>query len=151
MACSLRIFAKSVSFNSFPPIVANTGGGNWTITGAGTQRVVAASGLQSYAFGLTSGSDIVTATTRLAWRTSSQGGVIPFDFDGDGNSYTYSPNGVGPTTAGATFTQEGVTDRAYSIQFSTAATTVTPEPSTVVLTASGLLTFVGVARRRRRA
>ena len=145
----VSIFDGFVGRDFTPLLVANSGGGTWTITGVGTQRVVGASGLQSYAFGLTQGSDVITSSTRVAWRTSSQGGVIPFDYDSDGNAYTYSPNGVGPTTAGAVFSQEGVTDRAYSIQFSSSAVTATPEPASLVLTASGLLALGGVVRRRR--
>ena len=148
---SVSIFNGFVGRDFTPLLVANTGPSAWTITGEGTNRVVGASGLQSYAFGLVSGSDLVTAATRVAWRTSSAGGVIPFDFDSDGNLYRYSPNGFGPTTAGSAFPEEGATDRSYAIQFSTSAVTATPEPSTVVLTASGLLAFVGISRRRRSA
>ena len=133
-----------------PVLLASSGAGAWTITGVGTQRVVAASGLQSYSFGLTQGSDVITSSTRVGWRSSSQGGTIPFDYDADGNIYTYSPNGVGPSTVGAVFGQEGTTDRAYSIQFSSSVpVTATPEPSSVVLTASGLIALAGVVRRRR--
>ena len=145
----VSIFNGIVGRDFIPLLVANSGGPTWTITGVGTQRVVAATGLQSYDFGLTQGSNVITPSTRVAWRTSSSGGTIPFDYDGDGNIFTYSSNGVGPSTVNAVFTQEGTTDRAYSIQFSSSDVTATPEPASIVLTASGLIAIAGIVRRRR--
>jgi hypothetical protein len=148
---SVSIFDGAVGRDFTPLILASSGGGNWTITGVGTQRIVGASGLQTYDFGLTSGSNIVDANTRLGWLSGSELGAIQYtqDPDSDDNMFVYSSNALFLSTVGATFAQLGVTDRAYSIQFTTQLTTV-PEPSTLALTAGGLLALVVAAQKRRR-
>jgi hypothetical protein len=137
---------------SFTPLLVESEGNNfWKVIGAGAQRTVAAGGLQSYAFDLAFGSNIVTANTFVAFFDSGLLSAIKWDSDSDGKRFAFSSNGAGTAKVGSTFEQLGTDDRKYSIQFSTGATSVVPEPATVLLTASGLLVFGAIARKRRNA
>jgi len=143
----VSIFNGQIGRSFTPLIFESLGSGQWKITGVGTERTIAAGGQQDYAFGLTAGSNLIGSGTYLGWHEGLIGGPIGFGGPGTG-VHVYSEANQPPTpTLDYVFTQEGTVPRQYNIQF----TTYVPEPSTWLLTASGLLSFVGVARRRRRA
>jgi hypothetical protein len=146
-------YAGAIGYSFTPLVLTDLGGGSFAIAGTGTPRTNAATGVQSYNLELTGGTAVIGATTRVGFVTpAGQAGVIPFDFDADGNLYGFTANEDGPSAVGSTFSLLEEGDRAYSIEFSTQRlVSAVPEPTTVALTVAGLLALAAIARRRRRA
>jgi hypothetical protein len=138
-----------------PLLVTAPAGGSFTVTGVGTARVVAP-GVQTFAFGLTDGSALVGASTRMAWLSVGPG-AVHFDFGSEGSgglvSYTMDATTVS-ASAGQSFEVLDSQVRVYSIQFTAGEPPVgstVPEPATVALVGGGLLALVAVGRRGRRS
>jgi hypothetical protein len=143
-------YAGAIGYAFTPLVLTDLGGGSFAIAGTGTPRANAATGVQSFNLELTGGSAVIGATTRVGFVTpTGQAGVIPFDFDADGNLYGFTASDDGPSAVGSTFTLLDEGDRAYSIEFSTQAiVSAVPEPASVVLLAGGLVALGGIATAR---
>jgi VCBS repeat-containing protein len=114
-------FSNGGNGRSVTPVLLEDVGGNFLVRGVGTSRVNNASGIQSYPFGLASGSaDITNSNFHIAWKDGTNGtnnpGVI--DYVGSGsaegvrwfNTRTTLP--IGGSFGGGTFG-----GRDYSIEF----------------------------------
>jgi hypothetical protein len=123
--------------------------GSLSVVGVGTTRTVGA-GINTWDFGLVSGSSTVGNDVYFGWLSSSAGGAVYYTpFTGPLMMFTNS-GAVPSASAGDAFTVTYGENRAYSIQWTvdTPGTTPVPEPSAVTLMAAGLA-GLAVARRRR--
>jgi hypothetical protein len=139
--------AASAGRQITPLLFEKTGGVTFQIAGVGTARTNLASGIQSHAFGLSSGSAVIGgANYYFGWRDGTAGGaadngVIELDFGGGPGLYYYPTNPPtlfnAPVNAGDSFTfsTATTTSRTYSVQ----ANTVVPEPATLVFVGAALL------------
>lgn len=144
------------------PLLLSVSGGNYIITGVGTPGANAATGAQSFGFGLTSGSAAVGPGTLFGWKDGtdpdpSQTGVIQFDFVGapsagtqqwffgghSGDLFAGSNLGAGLVLGAGV----GQPDRDYSLQ---ATATAVPEPASLTLLAASTLGLLGYGWRRKR-
>ncbi|MCC6245809.1 MAG: PEP-CTERM sorting domain-containing protein [Gemmatimonadaceae bacterium] len=131
------------------PILAREVDGLWTIVGVGTLRTVG-DGLNTWDFGLTSGSAAIDADLRFGWWSSGLG-AVHYALGGELAFFTDNQTVLSSPTAGQSY-ETPIDDqlRTYSIQWTVApATTTVPEPSTYALMGAGLIA-VGALRRRQR-
>jgi hypothetical protein len=122
----------------------------WTVVGVGTTRTVQ-NGINTWDFGLTSGSADVTTETRFGWWSGGGSGAVHYT-DLVGPTMGFSSSNAFPIVPGSgtglnvTFSSP----RTYSISFLVGQpSTVVPEPSTYVLMATGLAAIAAVRVRRR--
>lgn len=146
--------ATNVGLSLTPLLVSVPVAGSFSVVGVGTTRTVA-SGINSWAFGLTSGSAVVGSNVYFAWLSNGQGSVQYTDGVGPAMLFTSNSAVNSVPAAGSSFQTTLATNRAYSIQWTvgtpgTPPPPPVPEPSAVVLMATGLA-GLAVARRRRRA
>ena len=149
------------------PLLFSVSGGNYTITGVGAAGVNAATGAQSFAFALTSGSSAVGPGILFGWKdgtvTDTQPGVVDLDFANPAAAGTQQYFGAGLAGVGSGYMgvmtagtnlgagrvlggSFGQADRDYSIQ-----ATAVPEPATMTLACLGGLFLVGMRLRSERA
>jgi hypothetical protein len=159
-------------FNSNPgdagkaltPFLAQKVGSDYILLGIGASRTNNSSGIQSFSFDLTSGSDVVAPGYLFGWKDGTdadafQSGVIQFDFVGfpaagtqqwffSGNAGVGFSGNLTPGNnlgAGVSLGSDvNQLDRDYSVQ----ATVTVPEPSALAL---GILAAAGFLARARRA
>jgi hypothetical protein len=144
------------------PLLMERVGMDYYIRGVGTSRANNGTGVQSFSFGLTSGSDTVSAGYLFGWKDGTdadpyQTGVIPFDWVGATSAGTqqffysgqynigYSGNLIPGNNLG-TGVQLGVSqnqpDRDYSVQ-----ATIVPEPSSAGLAGLGVAAWIMLRAR----
>jgi hypothetical protein len=137
-----------------PLIFQSNGGGSFTVVGIGTTQTSSTPGtIQSHAFGLVSGTDVLAAGDYIGWRDGGTGvgtgnnGSISLDLGpppaGPGVYYFGLPAYSGSVANLDTFsfTNAGTDERTYSIEF-----TATPEPMYYGVLGMGL-TMLLVFRR----
>lgn len=151
--------------NLITPLIFNS---SFTLIGIGTTQASTGPGIQSYAFGLTSGTDVLAAGDWLGWRdgsvSSQNNGTISLDMSGgpglfyhtcdnptaDSNGTTcyYSASDPNPVTVGDTlsFSDASTSARSYSVEYTT-----TPEPAFYGALAVGLAGLIVTVRRRKKA
>jgi len=140
-----------------PLLFQSAGGDNLTVVGIGTTHARSGTpGVESYSFGLISGTATLAAGDYIGWRDGGTGagqgnnGTISLDLGGGPGLY-YSPSSLsygGAVALGNTFafTNNSTTARSYSVEFTT-----TPEPGFYGILALGLSGLVlAVTNRRRR-
>jgi hypothetical protein len=137
------------------PVIYNS---SMKVIGIGTTDTVATNGqLYNFAFGLTSGTNVLAAGDWLGWRDggvpagTENNGHISLSFDGSQGIYYYSCNAgcqdygtLNLGDPGGSFSFTG--PRTYSVNFTT-----TPEPAFYGLLALGLSGLVTVVSRRKKA
>jgi PEP-CTERM motif len=148
-----------------PLILAQTSPNVWQVTGIGTTQV-AGSGLQSFSFGLVSGSDITGLNSTFGWfdggNGSTNNGSIEYSCTSayagpcagpapvpGANSEWFNLGLAAPPVVGNSSGPDptyGFLTRTYSVQFT--ATTAVPEPSALLLLGSGLTAVIGATRRK---
>ena len=122
-----------------------------TIEGVGANRVVA-DGINTWDFGLTGGSAMITANSLFGWWSGGGGGGGAVQFSNGGSVFLRSGESIPSPTAGARVTTPSTGARMYSIQWTVGQpSTTAPEPSTYALVTAGLAAVFVVRRRRRRA
>jgi len=112
-----------------PLLLTQNGPSSFTVTGIGA-TVSAGLGLESFAFNLLSGTDVVGADTVLGFQQTV--GSIEFDPTGGADGYLLG----GVPSVGQTLSGFTLDARAYSVEF-----TAVPEPRSVVLLGIGLLSL----------
>ncbi|HZL28003.1 MAG TPA: PEP-CTERM sorting domain-containing protein [Acidobacteriaceae bacterium] len=125
----------------------------FVVTGVGTDYIATSTGLNTFAFGLTSGSDRTGSNTYFGFFDVGSS-TVAFDHDGSGagtflvgtmpgltGSFTDSNGAQDPDT------QNDLNDRLYSIE---ATAITTPEPTTFSLLALGISGLGAMTRFRRR-
>jgi hypothetical protein len=177
---SLQIFNDNTANTNWitPLILSFQGGRVWQITGVGLSEQNTGTGLQTYAFGLQSGSDLIAASNytfgwwngRVSGTTfTGNTGVIMFDTTdstpGFGESCPtpdcpVSNLGFAPPAVGMSYTfannfsgpNPGTLGngfgRVYSVQFTTAPVSSVPEHSTFSFLAFGLLVATWARHKR---
>lgn len=143
------------------PLLLDVVGGNYVITGVGTPHANLATGVQSFSFELTSGSDTVSPGSLFGWKDGtdadrSHTGVIQFDFVGSpvaGTQQWFFYGHAGDLFPGSNLgggfllgTDVDQPDRDYSVQ-----ATVVSEPTSVTLWGFGLLALLAYSWRHTRA
>src|SRR5665213_2385426 len=125
----------------------------FTVTGVGTDYNPTGNGLNTFAFGLTSGSDVTGANTYFGFFDTS-GPTVSYDYDGSGAGTFLVGTMPGlnasftdPNTAQHGDSQDNLNNRLYSIQ-ATAVTSPIPEPSSLILLGTGLVSLMGAGRRK---
>ena len=145
--------ASNVGRSITPLLVSIPTGGTFSILGVGTSRTVA-NGVNTWDFGLVSGSASVGANVYFAWLSLGAGAVMYDTGTGGSMSFTGDQTVLSVPTAGASFGVFTSENRAYSIQWTTQkaappAPGVVPEPSTYALLVTGLAGVALISRRRR--
>ena len=163
---SWSFFNNNVGDNGkvITPLLLDIEGGDYIIKGVGTSRTNDGTGIQSFSFGLTNGSDAVGPGILFGWKDGSnanpgQSGVPEGDFVGSPSSGTQQFLGSGHSgdlsagtdlasgvLVGAGFAQP---DRDYSIQATTIAATA-PEPGTIAFLLSMAIPGAALLPRRRK-
>lgn len=146
--------ATNIGLSLTPLLVSVPVAGSFSVVGVGTTRTVA-SGINSWAFGLTSGSAVVGSNVYFGWWSNGQGAVQFTGGTGPAMQFTNNVSVPAMPAAGESFQTTLTLNRAYSIQWTvgtpgTPPPPPVPEPSSVVLMATGLAALA-VARRRRLA
>jgi hypothetical protein len=138
--------------SSITPLLFSSAG---VVTAIGATRV-AALGVNSFAFGLVSGTDLVGVTDTFGWKDGpslgsggGNPGVAEFNFGGTGPSVFWNDGAVG-YNVGSGISFVALAGRDYSIQFTTAPISQIPEPTTWGLIGAGL-GLLGLSRRRLRS
>lgn len=133
------------------PVLAREVAGTWTIEGVGTARTIA-SGVNTWDFGLTSGTATIAAGMLFGW-WSPTSGAVQYTLGGDGVFFSDNQAFPSSPTAGQTFTAPLSEGRTYSIQWTVApaSTSTVPEPSTYALMGAGLVAILALRRRQRAA
>jgi hypothetical protein len=144
-----QIFSDDSSGRHITPVLYKAGSvaGTYDVVGVGTSRTITSRGFMEFDFGLTSGSNAITAPGSFfaGWIDSNTdgsgalGGAVPFNAFGGTVSFFGIPGG-GPS-AGSNIVPLGSDVRAYSVNFLTV-----PEPGS---TALSLLAGAALLRRRR--
>jgi PEP-CTERM motif len=143
-----------------PELFTGVDNGNNTITftaiGIGTTQTSINSGINTFAFGLTSGTDITGAHTFFGFYNAN-GANVWWNNTGDPSKGTYLLGGAlglgGQGTASTTFTWntfDALNNRAYAIE-ATAVPAATPEPTSMLLLATGTFGFCGRLVRKNRS
>ena len=136
-----------------PLLLHDNGGGTFQVVGVGTTRASTGPGIQSYSFGIVSGTDIIAAGDWFGWRDggttagSGNNGTISLSLNsGPGINYSGYPLGDQKALVlGGTYFSNFAAARTYSVQV------ITPEPgfySTMFTLALGLTGLVTVRRLR---
>lgn len=135
---SWSIYSSGTGLGVTPLLFTQNSPTTFTLTGVGTTVFSPAAGVQTFAFGLVSGSDVVGANTVLGfWQ---QFGSI--EWDPGAGSAGFLLGGV--PSVGQTLPGFALDSREYSVEF----TTVTPEPLSMFLGGTGLITLACAARKR---
>ena len=147
--------SSNVGRSITPLLVSIPTGGTFSILGVGTSRTVA-SGMNTWDFGLVSGSASVGANVYFAWLSLGAGAVM-YDIGGAPSmSFTGTQSVTAVPAVGASFGVFTSENREYSIQWTTQSAApptpgVVPEPSTYAMLVTGLAGLALVSRRRRAA
>ena len=143
---AFNLDGPSVIGNNITPLLFSFDGSDFTLAGIGATQTITATGDQSYAFGLVSGSDTIGSSSYFGWYDGSlsapNAGTIAFAWDGGTPLVSF----LGTPVVGATgsFT---LLSRTYSVQ---ATDTMGPEPGTLGLLFGGTaLLLLGRVRRLR--
>jgi hypothetical protein len=144
--------------DTIAPILFSLAGNTFTVTGTGTAEA-GAPGVDTFNFGLTSGTNITGPATYIGWQDSSfTGASIPFDTNGGvPNPGTYFTH-TGPVSVGTQFDVSSsigpsdgqLSDRIYSVQF-TASSVGVPGPTAGTGLPGLLFAFGGFLFWRRRS
>jgi hypothetical protein len=146
-----QIFADDDSGRNITPLLYQAGAvpGTFDVVGVGTSRTITSRGFMEFDFGLTNGSNLVTAAGLFyaGWIDSNAdgsgalGGTVPFNQFG-GGIVSFYPIPAGGPQPGGNLVPIGSDGRSYSMNFLLAV----PEPGAVAL----CLTALGGLLRRRR-
>jgi Ca2+-binding RTX toxin-like protein len=138
---SWSIYDATDNGQQVTPLIVEKVGANYVIRGVGTARTSSGSGLQTFNFGLASGSDTVGANYFLAWKDGSSvadnDGVIDYTDGGPDGIHYFAPGP--PLNPGANIGAGTQLAREYSIQFSVdanASITVNDLPPTAAIPGS---------------
>ncbi len=144
-----EFFSDDASGRNITPVLYKAGSvaGTYDVVGVGTSRNITSRGFMEFDFGLTSGSNVITAAGNFyaGWidsktdGTGALNGVIPYT--PSGGTVAFFPIPAGGPVAGSNIVPGGTDPRAYSVNF-----LVVPEPATASL---GLLAVAALLRRRR--
>jgi hypothetical protein len=132
------------------PLLLSDVAGDYTIIGVGAAQADTGDGVQTYGFGLVSGTAVVAPGDVFGWfdgsSTTANAGVVAFDFTSGGPTEQYFVNSTtGSLHAGSDLGAGAVLDRTYSIQ----ATAAVPEPSVWTMLLIGFGGLGPVLRRSR--
>jgi hypothetical protein len=139
-------FSDSAGLSLTPLLFSSAG----VVTAIGTTRTPAV-GVNSFLFGLVSGTDIVAATDTFGWKdgpnlgSGGNAGMVKFSYDGLGPGIFWNDGSLGyavGSTVPESFSTPRLNNRDYSIQFTTV-----PEPTTWGLIGAGL-GLLALSRRR---
>jgi hypothetical protein len=141
--------SPSVIGNQITPLLFSQTGPDFTIVGVGATQTITATGDQSYAFGLVSGSDVIGSSSYFGWfdgsLSATNTGTIAFASDGG------TPSFVRDGTPVVGFTDPfAPLSRTYSVQATDSFVEPVPEPGTLgLLFGGGALVLLGRVRRSK--
>ncbi len=153
---SYSFYAGATGNEITPVLFENTAGSDFKIIGLGTTQTPSATGTNTFAFGLTSGTaTVLDGNTFFGWLDGSPGGstntgTITSDYPNGSGPAQYFNFSSGPVTVGETidfltYTSISQSTRTYSLDVTT---TAVPEPGLYCALGAGLIGLMVVRRRK---